>query len=76
MVTVETFTGSVYEIDGFRVRRVQSTHQLRRDGEWVDLLAAPHVEVGQGMVFMLEPLGMGDVTVRRTSQVTKIRSTE
>lgn len=71
---MKTETGSVYEFndDLTKVRRVQYTHDLRRDGEWLELrgLTMPHI--GASMVLELEPLGEGDVTYRRTSWVTEI----
>lgn len=69
---VRTESGSVYELDGSLVRRSEFTHPLRRDGEWVGLLNTPHVQVGEPMVLVLEPLGAGDATVRRTSLVVEV----
>lgn len=67
-----TESGTVYEVLGERVCRAVAgdAEAMRRDGEWLDLLMAPHVVVGQPASFILEPLGEGDVTMRQTSQVT------
>lgn len=71
---VTTATGSMYELDpdNRRVRRVESTHALRRDGDWLHVQNDPNPEIGQPMVLFLEPLGEGTVTIRTTSLVTRV----
>jgi hypothetical protein len=69
---VHTETGSVYEFAGTRVRRVNGGSEMRRDGEWLRFRNLQPVTVGQSMRFMLEPLGVGGVTFRTTSRVTRI----
>lgn len=71
---VHTETGSIYEFRNgrFEVRRVEHTHDLRRDGEWIKVISSSPPEVGRSMALGLEPLGAGDVTYRVTSRVTKI----
>ena len=69
----ETETGSVYELRGNRVRRIESTHGLRRDGDWLRFTNSPCPVVGQSLVLHLEPLAENAVvTIRRTSHVTRI----
>jgi len=69
---VHTETGSVYEFTGDRVRRVESTHDMRRDGEWLTFQHLHPVVVGRSMNLALEPLGEGAATFRTTSRVTRI----
>ena len=71
MKKIITETGSVYENDGDRVRRV-GKHKLRRDGEWLQLLEPVHVKVGHSVKMVLEPLGDGVATIRTTSKVVEI----
>lgn len=69
---VTTESGSVYEIRDEKVRRV-GTHDLRRDGDWLQLFNNPHIEIGESMLLMLEPLGNWPYTPRLTSRVTEIQ---
>jgi hypothetical protein len=76
MITVETESGSVYVFkdDLSAVQRVESTHELRGDGDWLELEAVPHITVGAPMFLALEPLSdEAVVTYRTTSPVTAIR---
>lgn len=68
---VTTESGSIYEIEEGRVRRL-SVWTLRRDGEWLTLHRPVRPEVGVSMLLALEPLGEGDITIRRTSRVTEV----
>jgi hypothetical protein len=80
-----TATGSTYEIDGDKVRRVGAEDNGKRaDGEWVQLLNTPEIEVGRSALLILECLssyGPDDegnlepdspVTFRRTSAVVSV----
>jgi hypothetical protein len=67
--SVGTATGSTYEFCPGYVRRVEFAHDLRRDGEWLLLLAASRPAFGVPLVLVLEPLGDGPVTTRTTSPV-------
>ena len=73
---VETETGSIYLFDQgwvMRLRDGETTESaLRRDGDWLQLLSAPAVTVGQSINLMLQPLGEGYATLRITSRVTAI----
>lgn len=69
---VHTETGSVYEITDFHIRRRNPNGPLRRDGEWVPFHTFTTPQVGEPMVFELEPLGDGVATLRRTSRVTEV----
>lgn len=68
-----TETGSEYEVDGNRVRRV-SKHGMRRDEEWLEMLQPPYIQVGHSAHMALEPLGEGDVTFRTTSRVVGVEA--
>ena len=78
----KTESGSVYEVEPGRVRRV-STYSKRGDNTWVRLKFPPEVALGCRAVLILEslaPLGPDDVgtvrpdkvTIRTTTPVTKI----
>lgn len=77
---VITETGSVYEFDmkNLLMRRADHTNKsndLRRDGEWIQMLVEPGIEVGHTMVIALAPLGdpeTTDCTMRYTSTVIKV----
>lgn len=69
---VITESGTSYEFEGGRVRR-HGDIDMRRDDEWLRFAHLPLIEVGRSMILVLEPLGEGDVTVRRTSRVVEVR---
>jgi len=80
---VKTETGSTYEIDGRRVRRVNEDHSKRGDGLWLESLEEVEPVVGYPMLLALEPLGVygpddegnlvaDGVTFRRTSRVVEV----
>lgn len=68
-----TESGTIYEIQGDKVRRVlgSDSHDMRRDGEWI---ALHYYDIGVGFpaTLSLEPLGDGDVTIRTTSRVVEL----
>jgi hypothetical protein len=72
----QTETGSTYEVEDDMIRRVEHTHDMRRDGEWLRILKIIYpIEVGSRAYFLLEPLGEGAITtLRLTSLVTDIRT--
>jgi len=87
MLVVTTESGSVYEIDNDRVRRVNTTAGKRGDGDWQSLIAmAPRrPEIGRPLVLEMKSLSRfgtddhgtppeyaSDVTIRRTTPVTAI----
>lgn len=73
---VKTKSGTRYEFDGLKMRRI-SDASLRRDGEWVELLSEPRPFVGESMFLTLEPLATdADVTMRITTPVVSIEETE
>ena len=77
---VITETGSVYEFDmeALKMRRVEHTKKsddLRKDGEWIQMLLEPGIEVGHTLIIALAPLGdleTTDCTMRYTSTVLKV----
>lgn len=77
MLRVVTETGSLYEfdMDNLKMRRADHTKKsddLRRDGEWLQMLLQPEINKGQRMHIALEPLGEGEVTMRYTTPVLSI----
>jgi hypothetical protein len=75
MRKIITKSGTTYLLDkGDRVKRLVTgdAAELRRDEDWIQLIAAPHITVGLPMILMLEPLGKGNVTRRTTSPVVSI----
>jgi hypothetical protein len=86
MIRFTTETGSTYEIDGDKVRRVGEYWNAKRaDGEWVRLAGElPEVVVGEPVTLILESLsayGPDDdgvenspspVTFRKTSRVKSV----
>lgn len=85
MIRVTTETGSRYEIEGAKIRRVNTSAEKRGDGLWLQLANEPIPIVGQPMVLILESLSAmgpddsgavvpGGVTLRRTSWVTAVEN--
>lgn len=83
----KTATGSEYEIIADRIRRINPSATKRRDGEWVNLVRKPYIEVGYSAVLTLESLaaeGPDDFgtllseatqfTTRTTSTVTEVEN--
>lgn len=77
-IKVHTETGSIYEMDmeNLRLRRVlhtEKSNDLRMDGEWIQMLMWPEIDLGYSMRIPLAPLAEGyAVTFRTTSPVTEI----
>lgn len=79
-----TVSGSRYQVDGLRVRRTGVGASKRGDGEWLNLIWPPLIEVGSPAVLHLESLharGPDDlgtenphptITTRTTSTVTEV----
>lgn len=76
MIKFRTETGSVYLIDGLKVVRLEMTHGMRRDGEWLELRYPVILEIGKPARLILEPLGEGLTTVRNTSNVVSIETVQ
>lgn len=81
MISFETITGSTYLIDDsgepWRVCRAASTHDLRQDGAWHELVNKPSIDLGFSVTLVMPvldpPLLEGaEVTARMTSQVTRV----
>lgn len=80
MLKVETTTGSTYlfDMENLKVIRLDHTDQspdMRKDGEWLQMLVQPVVELNQCIRIPLEPLSGLDTdicTVRLTSPVESI----
>lgn len=56
MIRFTTYSGSTYEIRNGEVRRLNEGYGKRADGEWVMLLNAPVIEVGQSAILVLDSL--------------------
>lgn len=72
-----TETGSVYlfNMKTLQMKRADHTNKsddLRKDGEWVQMLLKPEITQGEPMRIALEPLGEGDVTLRYTTPVLSV----
>lgn len=52
----KTVSGSIYEIQGNKVRRVNPEHKKRADGDWVELLETPVVEIGKRVSLAMRSL--------------------
>lgn len=67
-----TESGSIYEIDGNHVRRINEGYEKRADGEWVRLVDPPLiVREGEPVVLRLESLAnYGPDDYENTVQVT------
>jgi hypothetical protein len=50
-VIIKTKSGSTYEVDGMKFRRVNSVHVLDGDNEWADLDRSMMPVVGESMRF-------------------------
>lgn len=80
MLKVNTETGSIYmfDMENLKMQRVNDTGNfdpMRQDGEWIQMLLEPTIEIGKAMKIALAPLGdpeTTDCTMRFTSYVTKI----
>ena len=83
MKTVYTKSGSAYQIDGDKIRRVNDGAEKRGDNEWLQLLNTPTITIGASMILQLEPLarfGADDygiqfasfATTRITTPVTEV----
>lgn len=60
----KTETGSLYEIEEGMVRRVNPDHPKMADGEWIELIQEPEVEIGKRVSLVttsLFPYGMDDL---------------
>lgn len=82
-----TYSGSQYEIEERRIRRVNDTASKRGDGDWQELVNRPRIEVGQPAVLTMislakygsddygtNPLEASPYTTRITSTVTEIEN--
>lgn len=78
----ETWTGSRYEINKGKIRRLNPNAEKRGDGNWYTLYNRPEIEVGQSAYLMMESLSHlgaddygqegGSLTTRTTSEVIGI----
>jgi hypothetical protein len=77
-----TTLSSVYEIDltGSRLRRMPSVDDaessiLRRDADWIDIVAVESIDVGRGMVLLIDLHVEGVLaTTRRSTTVVSIEA--
>lgn len=77
MLRIRTESGTTYEFNGDRVRRVNVSgdeHDLRRDGEWVEYELIHPIHVGVPMVLRLNLRGDGVQTIRTTSAVSAVEA--
>lgn len=82
VLVFETYTGSTYEINHGKIRRLNANAEKRGDGNWYTLYNRPEIEVGQSAYLMMESLSHlgaddygqegGALTTRTTSEVVGI----
>lgn len=77
----ETWSGSRYEINKGRVRRLNPSAEKRGDGEWHQLYILPELWIGAPANLVMESLSkygeddygnVGDLTTRTTSDIIGI----
>lgn len=79
---ITTRSGTVYEFDLLdrKVRRDPDPNvpfnPMRRDYDWLDFEFGYPPAVGSGLVLILQPLGQGNATVRRTTPIVSIEEGE
>lgn len=77
---ITTMSGSRYRIlsydTGTWLERIPSNDAsvLRRDGERIKIYKILQLILGKPAVFVLEPLGIGDVTIRETTAVIEVKT--
>lgn len=82
VLVFDTYTGSRYEINRGKIRRLNPDYEKRGDGNWYTLYNCPEIEVGQSAYLMMESLSHlgaddygqegGSLTTRTTSEVVGI----
>ena len=83
VLVFETYSGSTYEINHGKIRRLNPVYEKRGDGNWYTLYNRPEIEVGQSAYLMMESLshlgaddygqeGGDAMTTRITSEVVGI----
>lgn len=76
---ITTFSGSIYKVlDNDKekwLERVPSQEAtvLRKDGERIRIYEILQLTLGKPAMFALEPLGLGNLTVRETTEIVKIK---
>lgn len=78
----ETYSGSTYEINHGKIRRLNPDYEKRGDGNWYTLYNRPEIAVGHPAYLMMESLSHlgaddygaegGVLTTRTTSEVVGI----
>lgn len=77
----ETWSGSRYEINHGKIRRLNPDAEKRGDGDWQKLYILPELWVGNSAILVMESLSgygsddygnVGDLTTRRTSEIVGI----
>lgn len=82
VLVFDTYTGSTYEINHGKIRRLNPEYEKRGDGNWYTLYNRPEIEVGQSAYLLMESLSHlgaddygqegGALTTRTTSEVVGI----
>lgn len=76
---ITTFSGSIYKIldtDKEKwLERVpsQEASVLRKDGEKIRIDKILQLTLGKPAIFALEPLGLGNLTIRETTEIVEIK---
>lgn len=56
VLVFETYTGSTYEINHGKIRRLNPDYEKRGDGNWYTLYNWPEIEVGHPAYLVMESL--------------------
>lgn len=82
VLVFDTYTGSRYEINHGKIRRLNPDYEKRGDGNWYTLYNRPEIQVGQSAYLVMESLSHlgaddygqegGALTTRTTSEVVGI----
>lgn len=70
-MNIYTESGACYEIVENRLRRTAPV-EMRRDEEWLDIIDAEPITVGNPMVLVIQVLDKPVATVRVTTPVIRI----
>ncbi|ODJ49417.1 hypothetical protein BFR40_11970 [Brochothrix thermosphacta] len=77
---ISTISGSRYKVlnsdDGTCLERIPSKEGsiLRKDKKRIRIYKILQLTLGKPTIFVLEPLGIGNVTVRKTTMIIEIKT--
>ena len=75
-----TLSGSTYKVLDTdnekwveRIPSPESNNVLRKDGERIRIYTILQLTLGKPAIFLLEPLGLGNLTIRETTETVEIK---